>query len=181
MRSLTSKRTVRGAALVLTGIGVAVLVTLGARPRTSAADDSRQIAVREGVDDMEKIQGVWERQIRPEEKLPYKRCVKQIAGNREVVTYYGDDGKVQREHIVEFRLEKHGPVKLFTFWNTEITEGPEKGKKVEGKRSYIYRLVGDELSEVWGFLPDQEKRPISYHVHQRTKSAASPAAPAEGK
>ena len=34
------------------------------------------------ADDLKLMQGTWERQIRPEEKVPYKRCVKDINGPR---------------------------------------------------------------------------------------------------
>ena len=64
--------------------------------------------------------------------------------------------QVVRSVEVEFRLERQGPVKIFTFYNQEITAGPEKGTKVEGSRSYIYRLTDDTFDEVWGFLPDQD-------------------------
>jgi len=167
-------RTLRHSAIALT-LGFLSLALLS--PRTSstiAADDrTKEHADHSQPDELEKLQGQWEREIRPEEKVTYKRVLKTISGNRETVTYYGENGEIQREHEVEFRLERQGPVKIFTFYNQEITAGPEKGTKVEGSRSYIYRLTDDTFDEVWGFLPDQEKRPIYYSVHRRVKGTNS--------
>jgi YD repeat-containing protein len=124
-------------------------------------------------DDLARMQGTWERQIRPEENLTYKRCVKELGDGRETVTYYDAAGQVTRQHTVDFKLEQHGPARLFTFWNQQITAGPEAGKQIPERRSYLYRISGDELAEVWGFLPGQEDRPISYHTHRRIKGATA--------
>lgn len=175
----------RRTAVVLAGGLLVALVGLNLwSPQSTAADnkggDQRNAPQPASTDDMELLQGTWEREIRPEEKVDYKRCIKQISGNREVVTYYDGDGKLQRAHEVEFRVERHGPVKVFTFWNYEVIDGQDKGQRIEEKRSYVYRLNGDELAEVWGFLPGQEKRPITYHTHRRVKDLnALPAAARE--
>jgi len=124
---------------------------------------------KEMTDDLEMLQGNWERDMRPEEKVPYKRTLKQISGNREFVTYYAEDGSVYHAHEVEFRLERHGQVKVFTFFNMEVTEGKDKGKRTPEERSYVYRVTPKEFCEVWGFLPGQETRPVSYHCHHKVE------------
>lgn len=136
-------------------------------------------ADRETAIDLQKMQGKWERIVRPEEQVAYKRVIKEIQGNQETVTYYGPHGEVQRVHTVDFRLERYGPVKVFTYYNMRITAGPDAnktpdpGKPSDAKQSYIYRLTDHEFDEVWGFLAGQETRPISYHVHQRLKAGTA--------
>jgi uncharacterized protein (TIGR03067 family) len=59
---------------------------------------------------------------------------------------------------VDFKLESRGDVKIFTYFNWEATEGPEKGVKVAAPTSYIYRADRHTFAEVWGFLHGQENR-----------------------
>ena len=115
-------------------------------------------------DDIQSLQGTWERtQLLPEPPgAPAQggRVVKVVTGNRETVTTYDRSGAVTYAHAVEFRLERQGSVRVFTFFNREITAGPSKGLKVAEPSSYIYRLRDDTFEEVWGFLPGQEKREL---------------------
>lgn len=125
------------------------------------------------ANDLRRIQGTWEREVRPEEKVPYTRVVKQVEGNRERVTYYNADGSVWRAHEVDFRLERQGRVKVFTFFNHVVTDGPDKGKQTPEPKSFIYRVTNNTFDEVWGFLPEQNTRTISYHVHKRVRTPQS--------
>src|SRR5688500_18024886 len=50
------------------------------------------------ADDLRRIQGIWEREVRPEENVPYTRVTKIVDGNRERVIYYNADGSVHRAH-----------------------------------------------------------------------------------
>src|SRR5215217_574887 len=116
-------------------------------------------------DDLKALQGTWERtQVLPEQPgEPGKKVgkvVKVVAGNRETVTTYDAAGNVTYAHAVQFRLEREGKVRVFTFFNREVTAGPTKGQKVAEPSSYVYRLNGDTFEEVWGFLPGQEKRDL---------------------
>ena len=116
-------------------------------------------------DDLQLLQGTWERtRVLPGQPGPpgpqEGRVVKGVKGNRETVTTYDKEGKQTYAHSVEFRLERQGNVRVFTFFNREVTAGPSKGQKVAEPASYIYRLRGDTLEEVWGFLPGQETREL---------------------
>jgi hypothetical protein len=127
-------------------------------------------------DDLKALQGTWERtQVLPDQPgEPGKRTgrvVKVVTGNRETVTTFDADGKVTYAHAVEFRLEREGKVRVFTFFNREVTAGPTKGQKVAEPSSYIYRLTGDGFEEVWGFLPGQEKRDLLAAKWKRARRA----------
>jgi len=54
-----------------------------------------------------------------------RRAVKEIKGNKETVTFYGEDNKLLRRHTVDFRLKKNGDIRVFTYFNMEVTEGME--------------------------------------------------------
>jgi hypothetical protein len=124
-------------------------------------------------DDLAKVQGLWERRkteqrIDVDEKID--RVVKDVSGNRETVTYYDKDGKVLRQHRVDFKVERRGDIKVWTFSNKEVTEGADKGQKTAGPISYIYRVTEDAYTEVWGFLPGQEDSPVIVAVYKKLKS-----------
>jgi hypothetical protein len=157
---------------------IAGCIALAAASCKSSSSSSMPLLKSKASSDLAQMKGTWERQLRPEEAVPYKRCVKEIGDGHETVTYYDAQGAVQSQHTVDFKLERHGDVRLFTFWNQKMTAGPKAGTQNPQKRSYIYRLVGNELAEVWGFLPGQEERPISYHVHKRIKAAGPATWPA---
>ena len=118
-------------------------------------------------EDLKLIQGTWEREEPSDSKASYRRATKQINGNRETVTYYDDAGKIVRRHNVEFSLSRGGEVKIFTYRQMEITEGPQKGTKNPGPVSYIYWANDKFFREVWGFLPGQEAPPVVLYVWKR--------------
>jgi len=110
------------------------------------------------AEDLAKVQGLWER--KGGDDVPgLQHAIKQITGNHEVVTYYGGGNRVLQAHEVDFKLERRGGVKIFTFFNRVDTEGPNKGQKSAEPVSYIYRADDYTYVEVWGFLPEQAERP----------------------
>lgn len=104
--------------------------------------------------DRKNLQGVWER----------GRQVKVIKGNLETLTNLDGTGKVKHRHTVEFKLEKSGEVKIFTF-------GPV-GKLDDKKQtiSYVYRLDGDIFYDVPGLIPTRRsysETPAIYEWYRR--------------
>jgi uncharacterized protein (TIGR03067 family) len=116
------------------------------------------LAEQTDEEDLAKVQGLWER--KGGDDVPgLQHAIKQIAGTHEVVTYYGPRDRVLQAHEVDFKLERRGGVKIFTFFNRVDTEGPNKGNKSAEPVSYIYRADDYTYVEVWGFLPEQAERP----------------------
>jgi len=109
-------------------------------------------------EDLAKVQGLWERKTGHD--IPgLRRATKQIRGNHEVVTYYGEDDKVLQAHEVDFKVGRRNGIKIFSFFNWVSIEGPDKGHKSPEPVSYIYRADENTFAEVWGFVPGQEARP----------------------
>jgi hypothetical protein len=106
--------------------------------------------------DVQSLQGKWERVVTTDASIlgKAKRAVKEIDGNKETVTWYGDKDQVIRSHRVTFKLAESGNVRTFTYSDMEILEGPGKGTKVAVSGSYVYRIAGDEFCEASGFLQD---------------------------
>jgi hypothetical protein len=125
------------------------------------------------ADDMAKVQGKWERSgssISRSDPKGTHHVGKEIRGSEETITYYAQDDLVLGAHRVEFKLEKNGPVGLFTYFNLEITAGQNKGSKEPRPNSYIYRVDNNTFAEVWGFLPGQEQRTPELMVWTRVRA-----------
>lgn len=132
---------------------------LGAVGLLAAADTSGDLA---------KVQGKWEATF-PDKDGKAHRMTKEIEGNKEIVHVYGEKGEVMQVWTVDFRLEDTGKVRIFTFFNAKMLEGPNKGKEYKEKTSYLYRVEDDTIAEVWGFLKGQEKMAPSVKVWKRIK------------
>jgi uncharacterized protein (TIGR03067 family) len=127
-------------------------------------------------DDIAQVQGRWEREEPQGSDASYKRATKEIRGDKETVTYYDADGKIVRQHKVDFKLSRTGDVNVFTYTNWEATEGPQKGTKMPGSASYIYRVGEKQFREVWGFLPGQETRRTVLNIWKKSEADRDAAA-----
>ena len=97
--------------------------------------------------DLEKLQGTWQRVEIDDQGNVGSQQVKVIKGNMETLTNYGDNQKIKSQHTVEFKLEKSGDVKIFTF-------GPPGGlDDKERTYSYVYRLDDDIFYDCPGLIP----------------------------
>jgi hypothetical protein len=127
------------------------LLSSGAR----AADTPKPGADQASKANLALVQGKWERKPAGNE---VRLAVKEIDGTTETVTFYGQGDKILRKHRVEFRLDRKGPVNVFTYFNGEILDGENKGEKFPtNPESYIYRVDKKEFVEVSGLLAGQEE------------------------
>jgi uncharacterized protein (TIGR03067 family) len=121
--------------------------------------------------DLEIVQGLWERQEPSDSQASYRRATKDIQGNKETVSYYDARGALVRRHKVDFTLSRMGDVKVFTYTQMEVTDGPQKGSKFPGPVSYVYWANDRYFREAWGFLPGQEAPPAVLYVWKRSGGA----------
>ncbi len=152
--------TARGFACMLCA-PLAALVVLAASTQDKKPDEK---ALK---DDLAKIQGRWSRTGKDQTGNSY-RGLKEITGNKETVTF-SLDGDVKHVHTVDFKLDRTGKVRTFTYSNMEITEGPNKGVIVEGDRTYIYAVKGNHFVEVDGLLLGAEEEEPSIVIWDRVK------------
>jgi hypothetical protein len=121
--------------------------------------------------DLAKVQGTWAAEGRdPRTGKFLGRIVKYIKGNKEMVVQEGPDGQVVNAHRVEFQVSRLGAVRLFTYFNAEITDGPQKGQKMP-PYTYIYKVDDQTFTEVMGMLVGQEKQTPSARQYKRVENA----------
>jgi hypothetical protein len=121
--------------------------------------------------DLAKVQGTWVAEGRdPRTGKRLGRIVKFIKGKKEMVVQEGPDGQVVNAHRVDFEVCRLGAVRLFTYYNGEITEGPQKGQKMP-PYTYIYRVDDKAFTEVMGMLVGQERQTPSARQYRRVEDA----------
>jgi hypothetical protein len=138
-----------------TAISIAALSVIALSPRARSDDDVQK--------DLVGVQGLWESPARDASLAGVTRITKEVKGDVETVTAYGEGGKLVSKHRNPFKLVSQGDVRLWTFTTIEVIEGPQKGYKspADFSGSYVYRLDGDTLYEAQGLLVADQKKGVT--------------------
>lgn len=104
------------------------------------------------------IEGKWERRGKDASGKPFL-IVKNHAAGATTLTAYDGEGKVVHQHKSEYRLKETGDIRVSTYFNMEVTAGPNKGTKAAGPFSYAYRIEGDTFYEFTGVLVSDKGPP----------------------
>jgi hypothetical protein len=131
-------------------IALAFLAGVLALAGNCAADDN--------ADELKRVEGRYERTYTNNAGTLF-RVIKEIAGDQEVVTHFDDVGNIVMANTATIKVEKRGPVRVFSFFNAVITAGPNKGDQHFETVSYIYRVNDDSFVEVWGMLEGDPNQP----------------------
>lgn len=126
---------------------LAVLLPIGAL----SAGEERADAAKE---DLAALRGKWEMTLRTRDGVI--RSVQTIAGTTSMVDRYDAAGKLIQSHTAQFKLRVTDQIKVFTYFDLEVTAGPNKGLIFKGPLSFIYVLNRDSWVEARGILVDQE-------------------------
>ena len=118
-------------------------------------------------EELAKLQGKWEMTLKVRGRTV--RSVKVIEGNKTVLTRYDENGTLFWAHRSEFKLEITDRVKIFTFFNLEVTAGPQKGGKSKKPVSYIYAVDEDTWAEAMGLLIDQKDNELHLRIWKRVR------------
>jgi hypothetical protein len=119
------------------------LLVLPAPAREEKQSDDEK-ALKE---DLRNLQGKWEYTFKEGEANAGIRKVKEIKDNKETVTWYNPEGKVFLVNEVDFKLERKGKLRIFSWSNGKVVEGELKGSPFEDG-SFLYELEGDEWREL---------------------------------
>ena len=111
--------------------------------------------------DLHAMQGRWTREFTNRQGAVF-RGEKTIDGNRDSVTELDANGNRVYAHICTFELKIDGKVRILTFSNVAVTAGPNLGARIPGPRSFIYKLDGDTMYEIWGLLDGDTGPPLIY-------------------
>ena len=156
------KAVIRTAVLVAVAVGtgpVRAQATPSATQPEEAQTSSEPQATLDPApkEDLEQTQGLW---VRTERSGLFSshRITKQIEGDKETLTEYDSNGKVTVAHTVKVKLYRAGPIRIFTYSDMTLTEGPNKGERRETTGAYIYKIVDDKFIEIWGVLGDGDDK-----------------------
>ena len=165
--------------LVAAAVAALVTISLCACGSSNNSDPhGKQGRQTQAQRDLAMLQGWWE-QV-PEEPgagSPRQRVVKQVKGNSETVITYDAQGRAVYSQTADFRLSRDKGVPMYTYSAARVTasagDEEEKAKKVQGPRSYLYKVRPANFYEVWGLLPGQEEREIVVRHWKRTGPGGS--------
>jgi hypothetical protein len=115
-------------------------------------------ALGRAQDKVASVEGKWERRYKDEAGNSF-HVVKQHQDGQTTLTTYNEKGEVVSQHKSQYKLRKTDEVRVFTYSNIEVTEGPAKGQKSAGPFSYVYRIQDDSFYEVWGVLQGDSSTP----------------------
>lgn len=113
--------------------------------------------------DLAALQGKWELATTTRPGVQKRlRLEKEVKGDQETLSVYDLEGKLLQAGRSTIKLSEVGPVRVLTFSGGEIIDGLDKGRKQEKPRSYVYRLDGDEWTEVVGVLTTEDPKDEPY-------------------
>jgi uncharacterized protein (TIGR03067 family) len=111
-------------------------------------------------DDLAKLQGKWKATVTTDQGS--SKWTLEIKGNKSTVQIESSEGDTVFKAENEFKLEKHGKFKAYTYFNVKILSGDRAGQMelTEGQtRSAIYQLDEDTWTTISGFREDEEQKP----------------------
>jgi hypothetical protein len=123
--------------------------------------------------ELQLLQGMWQIQGRTADGKAV-RLLKEVDGNSETVTTFDAEGNVLHAHSADFELTKTEHIRLFTYFNYTITDGPGVGTVRRERVSYVYRVEDDRFIEVHGMLNGDRGQP-RVNVYVRVKPEPQPA------
>jgi hypothetical protein len=62
-------------------------------------------------------------------------------------------------HTATIKVDRRGPVRVFSYFNVIFLAGPRKGEKHFETVSYIYRVDDKSFTEAWGMLENDPNPP----------------------
>ena len=86
-----------------------------------------------------------------------------VTSNKATLVIESKAGDVVFKGELDFKLEKHGSFKAFTYWNLKNTtrdRDREPGLTDGNTKSSIYKLSGDAFTSVGGFREDDDDKQV---------------------
>lgn len=114
----------------------------------TSAEEKKTSDGNQGLkEDLRKLQGKWEHTFKGEGVNPGIRKVKEIKGNKEIVTWYGADGKIVAANTADIKLEMKGKDRILVWSNGKIVDGQYKERTFKDG-SFVYKFEGDDWVEM---------------------------------
>jgi hypothetical protein len=102
-------------------------------------------------EDYQILQGKWVRNDQDSKGSPLR--VEQVFSKTiSKVSIYDRNGKLLHSHQAKFRLQRMFDVCLFTYFDLEVLEGPNKGRQQKKPVTFVYRVRDSRFIQVEGIL-----------------------------
>jgi len=118
-------------------------------------------------DALAEVQGKWQRLAKDAQGRTV-RYEKEHRGHKTILSGYDEGGRVAYSHTSEFELSRAGPVKVFTYFNLAVA-GKPAAQAEKDRRSYIYKVEGDQFVEAHGLLIGQDREEPFMVIWERMK------------
>ncbi|MBI4327775.1 MAG: hypothetical protein HY674_21290 [Chloroflexi bacterium] len=121
-------------------------------------------------EDLAKLQGKWKSTVTTDQGTGLWTL--EIKGSKTKVVIESKEGEVYFKGECEFKLEKAGKFKAYTYFNLEVQSGDNAGQKMltDGEtRSSLYRLDYDSFTTVSGFEEGNDDKPRLIQWEKATK------------
>lgn len=122
-------------------------------------------------EDYQILTGKWSRNDQTGNGSPL-RVEQEVIGKRSIVRVFDLNGKLVHEHQAKFQLQRLPEINVFTYYDLEVTAGPNKGKRQPQPRSFVYRIKDNQFIQVEGILKD-DKTPPRFLIWWKNKPAAT--------
>ncbi|MEQ8634062.1 hypothetical protein [Gimesia maris] len=109
-------------------------------------------------EDYELISGIWVRNDHDAKGSPL-RVEQELTRDFSKVTVYDRLGRRIHHHQAKYRLQRMDDASLFIYYDLEVLEGPNKGRKSPAPQSFIYRVKDDRFIQVEGILNGDKLSP----------------------
>jgi hypothetical protein len=132
----------------------ALLLALAAASPLARAADADPLKA-----DHDKLQGKWKADVRMGDNDT--KWTLDVKGSKATLTVE-NDGAVAFRGKCDFKLERHGKFRTFTYWKLGITEGDRSGETLitDGKtKSSLYKFEDGRFVTTGGFREDDDDKP----------------------
>ncbi|QDT94217.1 hypothetical protein [Gimesia algae] len=123
-------------------------------------------------EDYAAIAGIWVRNDQDAKGSPL-RVEQELTRQLSKVTVYDRLGRRVHQHQAKYRLQRMSDARLFIYYDLEVVEGPNKGRKSPAPQSFVYRIKDDRFIQVEGILNSDQQSPRLL-IWWKNKPAASP-------
>ncbi len=136
------------------------LITLAALLILATGNFTAPAAEDELKTDLAKLQGKWRGTLTDGGNTSHWAL--DVKGSKTTLTVKSDGGDEVFKGEFDFKLERHGKFKAYTYTNLKILSGDNAGETrlTDGKsKSSIYKLEDDVFTTISGFRDDDSDKP----------------------
>ncbi|QDT94901.1 hypothetical protein [Gimesia aquarii] len=123
-------------------------------------------------EDYQKLEGIWSRNDQDSKGGPL-RVEQELKQKISTLRVYDRNGKLIHSHQAKFQLQRMTDVNVFTYYDLQVLEGPNKGKQLKTPQSFVYRVRDAQFIQAEGLLRN-DKRPLKTLIWWKKKLPEPP-------